>query len=63
MFHIQYENDADNTLMVWLLVRVLTLSQGLFSGSCSASEEVHKEEERSTARTGDLKWSKGCSTK
>lgn len=50
MFQIQYENDADNTPKVWLLLRVLTLSQGLFSGSCSATDKVHKNVERSTAR-------------
>lgn len=63
MFQIQYGNDADNILMVCLLLSMFTPSQGLFSDSCSTSEEAHKKVEKSRAKTGDLNWSNGCSTK
>ena len=46
-----------------LVVAKSALSQGLFSGLCSASKEGNKKEESSKARTGDLNWSKGHSTK
>lgn len=36
---------------------VLTLSQGLFSVLCSASEELHRKLGGSTAGTADLNWS------
>lgn len=41
---------------------VLTLSQGLSSVSCSASEQVHKKLVGSTARTWDFNWPKGYYT-
>ena len=39
----------------------LTLSQGPFSVSCSAFEEVHEELGGSMAGTADLNWPKGYS--
>lgn len=41
---------------------MLTLNQGLCSVSRSAGEQVHKKPRGSTARRGDLNWTKEYST-
>lgn len=48
----------ENTLCCWAM---LSLSQGLSSFPCSASEQVHKRLGGSIAPTADPKWPKGYS--